>query len=176
MSLLTGDAVNVRKLIAGVGSPEGVLAANVGTFYIDNSTGTIYTKTSGAGDTGWTAVGGGGAITSPLIVSSVRTYAAVVPSLANNTRIAMNVIFPDLVGQQWGGFVTLQAPGTWAFLKCFSSYNNMLKDYGGTLFSYSANNPNTLNYYNDTNVMYIQNELGIPFDIGVTLEMAMGIY
>lgn len=37
----------------GSGSPEGVVTATVGSFYSDTTNGIIYTKNSGAGNTGW---------------------------------------------------------------------------------------------------------------------------
>lgn len=43
---------------SGTGSPEGVLAAPIGTLYVNLSGGTsttLYVKTSGTGNTGWTA-------------------------------------------------------------------------------------------------------------------------
>ncbi len=45
-------------LMTGYGTPEGAIPASVGTIYLrrDGSTSTtIYIKTSGTGDTGWTA-------------------------------------------------------------------------------------------------------------------------
>lgn len=40
----------------GSGSPEGVVTATVGSFYSDTTNGIIYTKNSGAGNTGWDTV------------------------------------------------------------------------------------------------------------------------
>lgn len=39
---------------AGAGSPEGVVAAPAGSIYLDTS-GVLYIKSSGSGDTGWRA-------------------------------------------------------------------------------------------------------------------------
>lgn len=39
--------------LAGVGSPEGVVAANPGRTYLDTSTNSFWAKNSGAGTTGW---------------------------------------------------------------------------------------------------------------------------
>lgn len=47
-----------RSLTAGVGSPEGVVTAPIGSLYVNQSGGastTLYVKTSGSGNTGWTA-------------------------------------------------------------------------------------------------------------------------
>ena len=51
----TGQAV---KLIPGSGSPEGVVTASIGALYFNVAGGastTLYVKTSGTGNTGWTA-------------------------------------------------------------------------------------------------------------------------
>lgn len=42
---------------SGAGSPEGVVTAPVGSSYRDTSSGSLYMKTSGAGNTGWTQLG-----------------------------------------------------------------------------------------------------------------------
>jgi hypothetical protein len=46
------------NVITGVGSPEGVVTAPIGVLYTNQSGGaatTLYVKTSGVGNTGWTA-------------------------------------------------------------------------------------------------------------------------
>jgi hypothetical protein len=51
-------ATQEARLVRGTGSPEGVVTAPVGTLYErDNggATTSLYVKTSGAGNTGWTA-------------------------------------------------------------------------------------------------------------------------
>lgn len=45
------------RRFTGVGSPEGVVTAFVGSQYTDNDTGLLYLKTSGSGNTGWTQAG-----------------------------------------------------------------------------------------------------------------------
>lgn len=50
--------VSGRSWTTGVGSPEGVVTAPIGSLYSNTSGGastTLYVKTSGAGNTGWTA-------------------------------------------------------------------------------------------------------------------------
>jgi hypothetical protein len=42
---------------SGTGSPESVETAAIGSAYTDRSTGELYTKTSGTGNTGWAVVG-----------------------------------------------------------------------------------------------------------------------
>lgn len=51
------NAVNNIPPLKGSGSPEGVVTASVGRWYVDtDSTGTgIYLKESGDGNTGWLA-------------------------------------------------------------------------------------------------------------------------
>lgn len=39
--------------ITGVGSPEGVQTATPGTIYLDTSTGSLWVKKTGIGNTGW---------------------------------------------------------------------------------------------------------------------------
>jgi hypothetical protein len=52
--------INTASVSNGSGSPEGVRTENIGSIYTDISTGSIYTKTTGTGNTGWSAVSGGG--------------------------------------------------------------------------------------------------------------------
>lgn len=50
--------VSESRIYSGTGSPEGVVAGNVGDLFLrrDGSTSTtLYVKTSGTGLTGWTA-------------------------------------------------------------------------------------------------------------------------
>lgn len=47
-----------RIILRGAGSPEGAITAGVGRLYVDTGGGastTLYVKTSGTGNTGWTA-------------------------------------------------------------------------------------------------------------------------
>jgi hypothetical protein len=49
---------NGVKLLTGSGSPEGVVTAPTGSMYLNTAGGattTLYVKTSGTGNTGWTA-------------------------------------------------------------------------------------------------------------------------
>jgi hypothetical protein len=51
-------ATLVNFLFTGTGTPEGVVTAPIGSLYLNVSGGvstTLYVKTSGAGNTGWTA-------------------------------------------------------------------------------------------------------------------------
>jgi len=41
------------SLFSGTGSPEGVLTAAIGSIYTDTTTGDLYKKISGTGNTGW---------------------------------------------------------------------------------------------------------------------------
>lgn len=52
---ILGNGILIR---AGSGTPEGNLVANVGSLYLrtdGGATTTLYVKTSGTGNTGWTA-------------------------------------------------------------------------------------------------------------------------
>jgi hypothetical protein len=54
-TILLATGVTVRS---GAGSPEGVVSARVGSLYLrtdGGATTTLYVKTSGTGNTGWTA-------------------------------------------------------------------------------------------------------------------------
>ncbi len=64
LGALTGVALGNRNIFSGAATPEGVHSAEVGSLFLrtDGSSGTtLYTKVSGAGNTGWEALGGGGA-------------------------------------------------------------------------------------------------------------------
>ena len=53
---LLGNDINIY---AGTGTPEGVVTANVGSVFLrtDGSAGaTVYAKSSGTGNTGWSAL------------------------------------------------------------------------------------------------------------------------
>lgn len=49
----TGGAAGGAALYVGTGSPEGVVTANPGSFYVDSLTGDKYAKRTGVGNTGW---------------------------------------------------------------------------------------------------------------------------
>lgn len=58
VTLGLATAVKAVLPLSGVGSPEGVVTASPGTLYLNASGGvstTLYVKTSGTGNTGWTA-------------------------------------------------------------------------------------------------------------------------
>lgn len=62
---------------AGTGSPEGVLAANVGSEYHRTDGGastTLYVKESGSGNTGWVAYGGGGGTVTSVGLSAPAEF------------------------------------------------------------------------------------------------------
>jgi hypothetical protein len=68
---ITGTVIDFNGLTItqGAGSPQSVVTADPGSLYLNTNGGsgtTLYTKESGSGDTGWTAVGSGGGST-PLI-------------------------------------------------------------------------------------------------------------
>lgn len=47
--------VKLATIYQGYGSPEGIVTAPIASFYLDVSNGKFYIKTSGTGNTGWTA-------------------------------------------------------------------------------------------------------------------------
>lgn len=54
----SGIVIGTAKIINGTGSPEGVVTAPIGSVFLRTDGGastTLYIKTSGAGNTGWTA-------------------------------------------------------------------------------------------------------------------------
>ena len=55
------------------GSPEGVITATVGSEYTDTATGILYLKTSGSGNTGWTAIPLSSAGKVLQVVTTVKT-------------------------------------------------------------------------------------------------------
>lgn len=57
----------------GVGNPEGVTVAPVGSLYTDSVTGARYSKNSGVGNTGWTLLGGGGGLLGEASSSALYT-------------------------------------------------------------------------------------------------------
>lgn len=46
-------AINTAPPMTGVGSPEGVIAAKAGRWYVDTDIATIWYKQSGDGEAGW---------------------------------------------------------------------------------------------------------------------------
>jgi hypothetical protein len=51
------DGTNEISETAGTGTPEGAVTANPGSRYINYTDGTIWTKSSGSGNTGWSQLG-----------------------------------------------------------------------------------------------------------------------
>ena len=57
-SIRFGGSGQAARLISGSGAPEGVVTASIGSMYVNVAGGastTLYVKTSGTGNTGWTA-------------------------------------------------------------------------------------------------------------------------
>ncbi len=60
---ITSDGYQQRSVIVGSGTPEGVVAADIGAIYKDSAAATIYHKLTGFGtNTGWSSASTGGAI------------------------------------------------------------------------------------------------------------------
>jgi hypothetical protein len=58
--MLVGGDGETRRVYNGIGSPEGVVSAGIGSIYMrsDGTTDTsVYVKESGTGATGWVAMG-----------------------------------------------------------------------------------------------------------------------
>jgi hypothetical protein len=82
---------------AGTGSPEAVIAAPVGSMYMrkDGASGTtLYTKTSGTGNTGWETVGGTPIIGS--IITAKRTTSLSVSAGATVNLLSFNLPYAGL--------------------------------------------------------------------------------
>jgi hypothetical protein len=47
------QAVNDLQPLTGTSTPEGSVTASVGRWFVDTSTGDVYFKATGDGDTGW---------------------------------------------------------------------------------------------------------------------------
>ncbi len=81
---------------AGAGSPEGAVTAPVGSRYTNTTNGTLWTKTSGTGNTGWTqlsadpAVGGdlSGTVSNAQIVASAVGTAELAASSVTVAKIS----------------------------------------------------------------------------------------
>lgn len=65
-----------RFMLWGAGSPAGVTSAEVGSLYMDTASGTVYSKTSGTGTSGWVALstGGGGGGSGAVTASAATTF------------------------------------------------------------------------------------------------------
>lgn len=53
LQTVTYEFTNGLKITSGTGSPEGVVTANLGSLWLDDSSGQLYRKASGFGNTGW---------------------------------------------------------------------------------------------------------------------------
>lgn len=97
---IAGDGVNVSTFY-GVGSPEGVVTAGIGSIYLrtDGSTNTsLYRKESGIGNTGWVATSN---VTLPLSVANGGL------GVDNSTRAQGSIFYFSATG-----VVSVLAPGT----------------------------------------------------------------
>lgn len=90
------------KVLAGSGTPEGVVTAPIGSIYqrTNGGTGTAaYIKETGAGNTGWVALGSGGggpAVTTGTYTPTLAT-SGTAPSLGNGTLTGDYYRIGDLV-------------------------------------------------------------------------------
>lgn len=105
-SVAASGTITGSNLIRGAGSPEGAVTASVGTLYerTDGGSGTsAYIKESGAGNTGWTAIsgGGGGGIsgsgtsgTLPIWSDSTTLSNSVVTYAPNTLTMDADILLP----------------------------------------------------------------------------------
>ncbi|HYH75493.1 MAG TPA: collagen-like protein [Candidatus Saccharimonadales bacterium] len=59
LASFTNSSGATTGFYTGSSSPEGVITANVGSYYTATDTGSMYVKTTGTGTTGWTVLGAG---------------------------------------------------------------------------------------------------------------------
>lgn len=67
---LTSSGANITKLIAGTGAPEGVRTADIGSIYSDRTSGNVWKKKTGAGNTGWLELGNSAKVYRALLTQS----------------------------------------------------------------------------------------------------------
>lgn len=89
-------------MMAGAGSPEGVIPANVGTLYQDVDTNALYQKQLGTGKIGWTLTGvvptsiSGGGVGNTQVFSGTSTDPNGVI-----TATAPAIYYSTVDGSQW---------------------------------------------------------------------------
>ena len=107
--LRVGTMVNVNGAYvnSGNGTPESIVAAPVGSMYMrrDGASGTtLYTKVTGTGATGWTAISGGSSGIGTIVSNKKTTSTVLTSSVSNITNITLTA-------------------GTWIIF-CYSSSSN----------------------------------------------------
>lgn len=153
------NALSIKGTIieTGSGSPESVITAPVGSFYMrtDSATLPVYFKTSGSGNTGWTAL--------PLGVFDVWTY-----SIAGPVAVASGTI---PIGVPYGSY-TLLGVRTWvttaptgASLICDLNKN------GTTVFSTQGNRPTIANGATDSGAIVTPNITSLTAGDILTLDV-----
>lgn len=75
----------------GSGSPEGVITATIGSFYSDTTAGSLYTKNSGVGNTGWVIVQGVGTDISLNSIQATTISGLIVKDNTGNTQAQIGV-------------------------------------------------------------------------------------
>ena len=80
-----------RKVaLSGSGTPEGHVPANMGACYVDEENQTVYYKTSGSGNTGWTVV-----LTQRDLEDEVRRYMSLYLTTADLSRYLIEHHYVD---------------------------------------------------------------------------------
>lgn len=123
ISLMQRTATDVSN-INHTGDPEGVVSANPASLSHDPVSGVIYQKTSGTGNTGWQAIGGGGG-SSSYFQAYLTSPVNVAPNDATFTIVFDTPIVN--VGSNYNasnGKFTAPATGFYAF-SCCVYFNNL---------------------------------------------------
>jgi hypothetical protein len=82
-----------------VGSPNGAVAANIGSLTIDNQTGNVYTKTTNTVNTGWVQISGagGGAVTGSGVADQIAFWSGAT-ALTGSTNFAWTTLASGQLG------------------------------------------------------------------------------
>lgn len=102
-TVLTATGV---ELYSGSGSPEGAQSAATGSLYVDTADGSVYTKTSGTGNTGWSKLAleqNLGALTTENVNSQVDNW--------NPTDLARGTVLVNNTGNNFLTGVVAQSNG-----------------------------------------------------------------
>lgn len=140
VGLFLGD----REIFSSSGSPEGISNGNIGALYLrtDGGSGTtLYTKISGAGNTGWEALGGGsassnwaasGTTNSTLAGTAFLNNAIFTNGISIGTGISLIGDTTGIVAQRSG--TTAQQQRIYGTYTDSSNYERMGYGFDGTRF------------------------------------------
>lgn len=94
---LENTTTSMRYFVSNA-TPEGAITGNVGDECTDTTTGTLYKKTSGVGNTGWTALATGSGVTTMGAIGSSPN--------ANGATITGNTLVLQPASASFGGVLT----------------------------------------------------------------------